>query len=355
MIDKKFNSYLIGEESNIQKALNKLNKNQDKCLIVLSVKGKLLGTLTDGDIRRSLINGINFSQSIKKIYYKRPFYIKKKTGKNIEKNIPKNIFKNYRVIPVVNKNKLLIEIFSRNLIKSKNNYKSKNKFFGKEVPVVIMAGGEGKRLLPHTAVIPKPLIPFNGKSMIEHIIERFKYYFFNSFIISLNYKSKLMEAYFSSEKKGTNIKFIHEKKPLGTAGALKKINRKKIKDFFVINCDSLIRCDYISLLTYHLENQYDMTIVVTKKTETLNYGTCKINKKGKLLKITEKPLTTFLANTGFYVLNSKILSLIKKNENIDMNELIERSIKRKFKIGVFPIHESEWQDLGTWLKFKDNS
>tara|TARA_B100000674_G_scaffold469094_1_gene455584 strand:+ start:148 stop:1215 length:1068 start_codon:yes stop_codon:yes gene_type:complete len=355
MIEKKFNSYIINENSNIQNALNKLNKNQDKCLIVVDLKSKLLGTLTDGDIRRSLINGIDFSQSIKKIYYKRPFYIKKKIGENIIKNIPKNIFKNYKVIPIVNKNKQLTEIFSSNLIQSKKNFKSRSKIFGKDIPVVIMAGGEGKRLLPHTAVIPKPLIPYNGKSMIEHIIERFKDYFFNSFIISLNYKSKLMEAYFSNEKLKTNIKFIHEKKPLGTAGALKKLNKKKVKNFFVINCDSLIRCDYISLLTYHLENKYDMTIVVTKKTETFNYGSCSVNKRGNLLKIYEKPQTTFLANTGFYVLNSKVLGLIKKNENIDMNELIERLIKRKFKIGVFPIHESEWQDLGTWLKFRDIS
>jgi len=355
MIDKKFNSYVIGEDSNIQKALNKLNKNQDKCLIVLSAKGKLLGTLTDGDVRRSLINGINFSQSIKKIYYKRPFYIKKKIGEKIKKNIPKNIFKNYKIIPIVNGKKQLVDVFSKNLNKLGKDFKFKSKIFDKEIPVVIMAGGEGKRLLPHTAIIPKPLIPYNGKSMIEHIIEQFKNYFFNSFILTLNYKSKLMEAYFSSEKLKTKIKFIHEKTPLGTAGSLKKLNIKKSNNFFVVNCDSLIRCDYNSLVNYHLENKYDLTVVVTKKTEIFNYGSCEVNKKGNLININEKPKTTFLANTGFYLINSSIIKLIKKNENLGMNTLIERCIKKKYKVGVFPIQDSEWHDLGNWGKFKDIS
>ena len=101
-------------------------------------------------------------------------------------------------------------------------------------------------------------------------------------------------------------------------------------------------------LFYHFENKYDLTIVASKKTEIFNYGSCVINKKGNLLKIHEKPQSTYLANTGFYFLNSKVLKLIKKNESVDMNDLIERLIKNKFKIGVFPIHESDWLDLGTW-------
>ena len=348
MVKNILDLYTIRETSSIRNSLYKLEKNKDKCLAVINNSKKLLGTLTDGDVRRALINGVDFSQSIKKIFNKKPFYIKAEKRNKLLKNIPKRFFRDYKIIPVINRSKQLTDIISQNSLETTYKKNNRSKIFENEISVVIMAGGEGKRLLPHTAIIPKPLIPYKGKSMIDHIIERFKNCFFSKFIITLNYKSKLMKAYFSSEKFNSNIKFLKEKKPLGTAGSLKKINTKKIKQLFVVNCDSLIECDYNSIVNYHFENKYDLTIVASKKTEIFNYGSCVINKKGNLLKIHEKPQSTYLANTGFYFLNSKVLKLIKKNESVDMNDLIERLIKNKFKIGVFPIHESDWLDLGTW-------
>jgi NDP-sugar pyrophosphorylase family protein len=237
------------------------------------------------------------------------------------------------------------------IITEKSSFKSKKaiKIFSQEIPVVIMAGGEGKRLLPHTAILPKPLIPYQGKSMVEHIISRFENYGFKKFILTVQYKSKLMEAYFSNLFK-RKISFIFEKKPLGTAGSLKKLE-KKLESFFVINCDTLINCDYISLLNFHNKNKNDLTIVASRKVEKLKYGSCEIAKNGNLKKIKEKPEVSFLANTGCYLFNSKILRLIKKNEKLDMNTFIDRAISKKYKISIFPIQESEWLDLGTWNKF----
>lgn len=350
---KKLNSnyqyYFIDHNDKINNALKYLNKNSDKCLVVIDKKSKLIGTLTDGDIRRSILKGVSFKQSIKKIINKKPFYIKlKKSQKNKEINIKKNLFKNFSVVPVVDSNNILIKIISSKL--SSLDSKKGIKFFSQEIPVVIMAGGEGKRLLPHTAILPKPLIPYNGKSMTEHIIDRFENYGFNKFILTLQYKSKLMEAYFSNIFKKKKIKFIFENKPLGTAGSLKKLE-KKLESFFVINCDTLINCDYISLLNFHKENKNDLTLVASRKIEKLKYGSCEIEKNGNLKKIREKPEVSFLANTGCYLFNSKILRLIKKNEKLDMNTFIERAILKKYKISVFPIQESEWLDLGTWNKF----
>lgn len=346
--------YLVNKESDILSSLFRLNNNKDKCLIVVDDEKKLLGTLTDGDIRRAILNGIDFSQSIKKVFNKRPYYLFEGDKKN-KSNLSQSLLKNYKVIPVVNKKKKILKIFSLNLNNPDiKNLKSRFKNFNTNVPVVIMAGGEGKRLLPHTSVIPKPLIPFKGKSMIEQVMENFKTYGFNNFIMTLNYKSNLMEAYFSSNKiLKKNIKFIHEKYSLGTAGSLKKLNKKNLKNFFVINCDTIIKCDYHSLWSYHVENKNDLTVVASKKTQTFKYGSCHINKRGNLLKIHEKPTTSFLANTGLYIFNVKILKLIKKNQKIDMNVLIEKLIKKKFKVGVFPIHETEWQDLGNWIDFEE--
>ncbi len=347
-LNSDYQYYFIDHNEKINNALNYLNNNQDKCLVVINKKNKLIGTLTDGDIRRSILKGVSFKQSIKNIINKKPFFIKlKKSEKNKEINITKSIFKNYSVIPVVDSKKILIKIITSKLSKYSN--KKGIKIFAQEIPVVIMAGGEGKRLLPHTAILPKPLIPYNGKSMTEHIINRFENYGFKKFILTVQYKSKLMEAYFSNMFK-KKISFIIEKKPLGTAGSLKKL-QKKIESFFVINCDTLINCDYISLLNFHNENKNDLTIVASKKIERLKYGSCEIQKNGILKKIKEKPEVSFLANTGCYLFNSRILKLIKKNEKLDMNTFIERAISKKYKIRVFPIQESEWLDLGTWNKF----
>lgn len=340
--------YFIDHNDKINNALKYLNKNTDKCLVVIDGKNKLVGTLTDGDIRRSILKGVSFKQSIKKIINKKPFFIRlKKLQKNKEIHVTKSVFKNFSVVPIVDSNKTVIKIITSETSSFKN--KKGIKIFSQEIPVVIMAGGEGKRLLPHTAILPKPLIPYQGKSMAEHIIKRFENYGFKKFILTLQYKSKLMEAYFSNIFK-KKISFIFEKKPLGTAGSLKKLENK-LESFFVINCDTLINCDYLSLLNFHKENKNDLTIVASRKIEKLKYGSCEISKNGNLKKIKEKPELSFLANTGCYLFNSKILKLIKKNEKLDMNTFIERAILKKYKISVFPIQESEWLDLGTWNKF----
>ena len=130
-------------------------------------------------------------------------------------------------------------------------------------------------------------------------------------------------------------------------GSLNLLKNKIKKSFFLINCDSFTICNYISLFHFHEENNFLLTVVVSKKKQQIPYGVCKINQKGQLLNLNEKPETTFLANTGLYVINPKILSLIPKGKPFDMNELIEKLIKMKKKVGVFPIQESEWQDLSS--------
>lgn len=344
-----FKYYLIKPNENLKSALNFLDRNPDKCLVVQNHAGKLLGTLTDGDIRRSIIKGLDFEDKISNIYNKKPFYINQNNKKKIK--ISDQLFKTYSVIPVVNSKKKIIDLKSKNLSKIDNNNKRNSKFDLKEVPVIIMAGGEGKRLLPHTAILPKPLIPYQGKSLVEHIISRFKEYGLNTFILTIKYKSNLMKAYFSDLIKNIKVSFIYESKSLGTAGSLYKLIKKKSQNFFVINCDTIIRCDYISLLNYHIENKNDLTVVVAKKKQVFNYGSCVIKKNGTLKEIIEKPFTTHLANTGLYVINKKSVKMIKKNEKIGMDQLISRLIEKKYKIGIFPIADDQWQDLGSWDNF----
>jgi dTDP-glucose pyrophosphorylase len=346
-----FKYYLIRENESLKSALILLNRNPDKCLVIESNIGKLLGTLTDGDIRRSIIKGLDFKDKILNIYNKKPFYINKDSIKQIK--ISDQLLSNYSVIPIVNSKKKIIDLKSKNLINLDKNQKKFTKIDLNKIPVIIMAGGEGKRLLPHTAILPKPLIPYKGISLSEHIINRFKNYGLNNFILTIKYKSNLMKAFFSDFRDDIKISFIYENKSLGTAGSLQKLIKKKSNNFFVINCDTIIKSDYISLLNYHEDNKHDLTIVVCKKKQVFNYGSCIIKKNCTLKEIIEKPSTTHLANTGMYIINKKSIKVIKKNENIGMDQLISRLIKKKYKIGIFPIDEDEWQDLGTWDKFFD--
>jgi dTDP-glucose pyrophosphorylase len=341
---------LVKSSDTLKNAMKYLERCKYKCLIVIDKNNKLIGTITDGDIRRALLKGAKFDSIVKKHCFKTPFYIKNNfKNRPVKKIHSKRSQDRFDLIPVVDNNKKVVS-----LILDKQYLEIKKKFYNtlNPTPVVIMAGGKGTRLLPHTSVLPKPLLPINDKSMIENIIERFSGFGFNNFFITINYKNELLSIFFKNLSKKYRIKLINEKTPLGTAGSLGLMKKKINKDFFVINCDSLIECDYSSIFNFHKQNNFDLTLVVSKRHATIPYGLCKINKKGNLIKIQEKPKIDFLANTGFYLFKKNSLNFIPKNKIFDMNLLIEKLLKRKKNIGVYPIDENEWQDFGNWQEFE---
>ena len=146
--------------------------------------------------------------------------------------------------------------------------------------------------------------------------------------------------------------FINEKKPLGTAGSLKFLTKKLDKPFFVSNCDIIVKANYESIYDFHLSGKYDITLVASTKEYIIPYGTCILNKSGHLLKIDEKPEYNFLVNAGLYVLNPSILNFIPENKFYHITNLIEDLLKQNMKIGVFPIDEDEWIDVGEWAEYK---
>lgn len=348
---KNLNKNLISPKHTLKEALKKMEESFYKCLIVVNYKNKLLGTITDGDIRRAIIKGAKFSSTLENYYFKKPFFIKDKLTLNNSKFIKKNILlKDLDLIPIINSKKEVVGVSPKSEILKSRRFNFKNDL--KNIPVVIMAGGKGKRLMPHTNTIPKPLMPINNKSMIEHVIDRFKFFGSKLFIITINYKKELLKAFFSLKDKKTQTKLITEKIPLGTAGSLSLMKKYLKKTFFVINCDAIISCNYSSLYEFHKKNKSILTLVVSKKNNTIPYGLCKINLKGNLISIKEKPSFDFLANTGLYVMEPSAIKNIKKNHFLDMNKLIEQLLKKKKKIGVFPINEDEWSDLGNWQSLK---
>jgi len=351
-MNKKLEKYLINENCNLKEAINLLEKNLDKCLIVIDSSKKLKGTITDGDIRRAILKGVSFNNDLKSVYKKKPVKIYLDQYK--KGNDYNNLFfqtNNFKIIPIVNRKNYVL-----NLLKYTDHLNLDKKIHNefKNVKVVIMSGGEGKRLFPYTTIIPKPLVPVNEKAVIEHIIDKFTNIGVESFYLTVGYKMNLIKAYFRQKKNKFKTFFISEKKPLGTAGALGFLKETIKNNFFLTNCDSMILSNYKFIYKFHEEKNLDLTIVCSKKTHKIPYGTCILNSKGMLSCINEKPIYNFLVNTGFYVANPRILKFIKKNEYLDMDKFINILLKKKLKVGVYPVETNNWLDFGQWNVF-DNS
>jgi len=332
----------------IRKAMKELSKYGEKCLVIIDEKKKILGTLSDGDLRRAILNGAAMRDSIIGIYQQKPTLLieGKYTIPEAKRLFTKNKFD---LIPVVDKKGILKDILQwENVFEKCKSSKKENL----DVPVVIMAGGKGNRLKPFTNVLPKSLVPIHEKPIIEHIIDRFTEVGVNHFFITVNYKAGILKAYFEELKPNYLVDFVEEHKPLGTAGSLKFLEKRFKKPFMVTNCDIIIKTDFPDLYEFHQNNNYDITLVASMKNYTIPYGTCQLNSEGFLKNIYEKPKYDFLINTGLYVLNPDMLELIPTNKLYHITNLIKDAQKSGKKVGVYPIDDDNWIDVGQWAEYK---
>jgi len=332
----------------IRQAMKALDKTAEKCLIVVDENQKILGTLTDGDIRRSILAGMDFSATIENHYFTKPSILKINEYTNDEA-LELLRSKKLDLIPIIDENRYVVDYVTWSSLGEKSE-KDENSL--SSVSVVIMAGGKGTRLEPFTKVLPKPLVPIHEKPIIEHIIEKFTSLGVNDFYITVNYKSRILKAYFEELQPDYKVNFIDEQEPLGTAGSLKFLEGKFARPFFVTNCDIIIKADYTSLYNFHIKNGYDITLVASTKEYIIPYGTCELNGDGYLSHINEKPQYDFLINTGLYILNPEVLGLIPEKRLYHITHLIEDVKNRGKKVGVFPIDDDAWIDVGQWADYK---
>ena len=336
------------ESISVRDSMKQLNSTAKNGLVVVNSNGGLLGVLTDGDIRRHILSGGAINDSITNVYNKKPVFLSEDED---DKELIKQQFLTHKIdfIPIVD-SKMKV-----------TGYRTIDELFGNghphslpqlNAPVVIMAGGRGTRLEPFTKILPKPLIPVNDKTIVEHIIDRFIPAGCSDFYLTVNYKSKIIKAYFDELDPAYSVTFIDELKPLGTAGGLKYLEKKMTRPFFVTNCDIIVKTNYAKLYDYHLKNKYDITLVASAKEFTIPYGTCKLSKDGTLLQISEKPKYDHLINTGLYILNPEILEIIPADEYYHITHLIAAAKLMGITIGVFPVDESCWVDIGQWNEFK---
>ena len=337
----------VRTNTTISQAMQTLEKTAEKCLLVTDDNNKLLGTLTDGDLRRAILKGMKFSDNILECYQiDATIFIQ---GNYTQEDVTRGLRdKKLDLIPIVDKDRKVVDYLTWSNI----NGGKQNKKLLEDISVVIMAGGKGTRMEPFTKVLPKPLLLINEKPIIEHIIEQFLNTGCLNFFLTVNYKGKILKAYFEELQPDYNISFVDENEPLGTAGALQFLKGKFDKPFFVTNCDIVVKSDYTNLYEFHQNGNYDITIVASAKEYQIPYGACELNGEGHLSHINEKPKFDFLINTGLYVLNTDILELIPENNFYHITQLIADAKKQGKKVGIFPIEDEAWVDIGQWAEYE---
>tara|TARA_B100000212_G_C27342261_1_gene519748 strand:- start:382 stop:1440 length:1059 start_codon:yes stop_codon:yes gene_type:complete len=344
-MDNVTNLFIL-EGKSIRDAFRSMDQSQKKFVLVIDKSKNIIGLISDGDIRRAIWKGIPMSTKLNNIMNKNFVHLSdKKDAVSI-----KQIFKTTKIkqIPIIKNKKLVEVLYEEDIRLSSRNPSAKIT----NTSVIIMAGGFGKRLDPFTRILPKALVPIGEKPISEIIMNEFQKYGVNNFKLSLNDKAKMIRAYFQDHSLGYDIVFYEESKPLGTAGSLTLIKDEVEKTFFVSNCDIIIKSDYSQIYKFHKNQGNQITIVGSMKHYTIPYGVCEIEDGGSLKSIKEKPEYDFLTNTGFYILERKIIDLIPKNTYFDMTDLIKSVKNKKYRIGVFPISEKSWIDIGQWSEYK---
>jgi dTDP-glucose pyrophosphorylase len=333
MQKKDFQKLLIDKDLITIEALKVLDKGSYQFLMIVDSLNKLLGVITDGDIRRGLINGKNLNNKISEFMNKD--FLSIKSNENIEEAYKLMYAKKIKQIPVIDEKGIIKDL----ILKDGENSIVLDNY------IVIMAGGKGKRLYPMTKDCPKPMLKVSGKPMLEILLEQCISFGYKNFYISVNYLKESIINYFGDGKNlGINIKYLEEESPLGTAGALSLMKEIPQKPFLVINADVLTKFNLQKLLSYHIKNKSDATLCVREYNYQLPFGVVKTFKT-ELIEFKEKPSYKELINAGVYILNPEILKLLKKNKYLDMPELLMLAKENQFSINVCPIYEY-WIDIG---------
>lgn len=340
---------LINPDATVKDALRKLDKSAEKVLIVVDDDMKLRGALTDGDIRRSLLAGSDLSSSIEGVFNKKPLFI---NVDDFDFNKIKKLLLKYKVelLPVVENDMTVVDFITWDKVFTEK--KDTESDVLKDCPLVIMAGGKGTRLEPFTKILPKPLIPIGEKPIIQVIVDKFKSRGVGRYFFIVNYKGEMIESYFRHLSDEYNINYLWEKDFFGTAGGLKMMEGIEGDNFFVSNCDVIIRAKYENILEFHKEQNAALTIVSAIQHYKIPYGVVDFRSGGDVIGITEKPEYTFTVNTGLYILNRRALEHIPDGVHMDMTDLITKLITSGDRVVTYPVNENEYLDIGQWEEYK---
>jgi dTDP-glucose pyrophosphorylase len=338
--------FCISPSCDLKTALASLRTSGEKIVFVVDERKRLLGTLTDGDVRNWILEGGELNAKIDNVYYHFPYTVG--VDYDMQKVRETMLEMKFNGIPVIDGGRVLVGLlFWQDVFGGRQQIEKP----ALNVPVVIMAGGKGTRLDPFTRILPKPLIPIGEKTVLETIISRFIPYNVRHYYITVNHKAKIIKSYFEELRPDYELTFVDEKMPQGTAGSLQYLRGSLSGDFIVTNCDIIIDTDYNEVLAYHIKQGNAITIVGSLKHIKIPYGVCDVGKGGRLKSISEKPEHNVLVNTGMYVISSELLDYIPADGMYHMTNLVDDAMKNGRKVGVFPIDETAWFDTGEWEEY----
>lgn len=340
------NEIVISPETTLFEALNKMDQIARKLLLVLDNE-KFISLISVGDIQRSILKKIPLESPVSTVF-RDDILVAKDTD---DRKSILRMMKDERIefMPVIDSKSNLVDILFW-----EDYFQDKKITSGTKLglPVVIMAGGEGTRLRPLTNIIPKPLIPIDDKTIVEDIMDRFIDVGCKDFTFSVNYKADKIKEYFDGipDKKYT-VSYIQEDKPLGTAGSLFLLKDKLKETFFVSNCDILVDVNLKDLVDYHKKNNNVITVVSVLKNYKIPYGTIETSENGMLQSLNEKPNIVYQINSGLYILEPEIFNYLPENNFMHITDLILRLKENGKNVGVFPVSEGSWIDMGNWDEY----
>ncbi len=334
MTDQTISKYLEKDSISLVQAMRKIDANAGGILFLTDENGVLTGCVSDGDIRRFLLSGGKLEEPVMNAANRSP-----RSARTDDEAHVLYHQKNYVAIPIIDEEHRVIAIYTgRGEKKTVHN--------PLKIPVVINAGGRGSRLDPFTRVLPKPLIPVGELPIIEHIMKEFRSYCCDEFHIIVNYKKQLIKAYFSESDNRYNITWYDEEKPLGTGGGLSFLKGKMEETFFFTNCDNLLTANYERMLQFHREQKNAVTMICAYKNISIPYGVIEMGLNGRIEAMKEKPLMSFLTNTGIYIVEPEVLEDIEDNVPVGFPDIVEQQRRKGRNTAVFPVSENDWMDMG---------
>lgn len=325
---------LVVATTPLREAIRVLDSSSMQIVLVVDENDKLMGTVTDGDIRRGILKGVLLEDPVGRIMNPQPTVARSGDERQVILSMMQQ--KQLHHIPVVDDKGILVGLEMLDELVQRRR---------RDNPVVLMAGGLGSRLRPLTNDCPKPMLQVGNKPLLETILENFVEYGFHKFYISLNYMGDVIKSYFGDGSRwNVEISYLEEDRKLGTAGALSLLPEAPALPMFVMNGDLLTKVNFRQLLEFHLEHKAQGTMCVREYDFQVPYGVVKIDRQ-RITGIDEKPVQRFFVNAGIYVLDPAVMALIPKGEYYDMPSLFEKLIQRGDETCAFPIREY-WLDIG---------
>lgn len=338
--------YIVSTQDTVKSTIEKMGKELIKAVVVTDGNGKVAGLFSNGDMRSFFLKGGSLSANICDAMNHTPKLYHSVDEIETERRTMRRV-----LYPIVDDENRIVDILDYNPSNYNLSEEANNTL--ENIPLVIMAGGKGTRLYPYTKILPKPLIPIGDLTITERIIDSFRKYGCREVIMILNHKANMIKAYMNELEKDYTIDFVEEKEFLGTAGGLRLLKDKVRSTFFLSNCDILVNADLECIYKTHKAKGNKITFVCSMKDIVIPYGVVETSEDGTIINMKEKPEFSFLVNTGLYMIEPEVIENISENEFIHLPELAQRYMDQGEKVGVFPISEKAWLDMGQFNEMEN--